>query len=41
MREAVRETAVDPDVPPDRTDGELEKFDVPFVRRKRLIEAMA
>ena len=33
--------ASDADVPPDRTDADLEKFDVPFGRRKRLIEAMA
>jgi hypothetical protein len=32
--EAVREPAIDANVPPVLTDADLEKFDVPFGRRK-------
>jgi class 3 adenylate cyclase/predicted ATPase len=36
-----REHAIDPDVLPDLTDADLEKFGVPFGHRKRLIKAIA
>jgi hypothetical protein len=36
-----REHAIDAEVLPDLTDADLEKFDIPFGHRKRLIKAIA